>query len=661
MKVLNIAKILNIMNITEQIAEFLHQGKTVVIPGIGSFSSKQVDAHYDAATQTFYPTQQRIVFDRDYSGTNIMTQYIAEKECVSISTADQMWRNYVDALEQKLIKNGSHEFPGIGTLTKDASNYSFAAAEGTNSDNTLMHPIEGVVQYAPKAESRNPFAVFDTPFVSGNEPAPVAEMEPPEEAPVAEMEHAEPAKEEIEDVTQEPEQPVQEPIEEYHQEKVADFIKPAAPEPVETKEPEDVPETATAIAETPQQEPTQTIQEPTTTIDESATIAEPETSSTDATPLNDLKTLEKMQEEIIFTPDQSGKKKKRKIWPFILIIIILLLGGGAYCYFFQPDMVQSLLNRKSNPAPAATTTAPADIEQMVSDSVSTDSLNVDTLNVADETASEETTDAVETTDENTAANTTTTDESTPAQKSTAVASKNTPKCNAELDPLFSTANVFTFNTDLVTYQPEDIATYQGMVMTLMNGYLENYARSQHYSKAAEALKARANEYTGQRLNDLLTPATYSARRFLPYDDAITKYCHDALKMRKARQQKTVVQTELMDNAVLNRLLQEVVSANNITSDAVKAAPKANKPYRSTASYSTHSKRGYDVIAGFFVNKNYADRMASGLKQKGCDAYVIEIQQGYYVSMGSAESRTKAEAIYSHLKEWYRGDMSIKKF
>ena len=54
-------------------------------------------------------------------------------------------------------------------------------------------------------------------------------------------------------------------------------------------------------------------------------------------------------------------------------------------------------------------------------------------------------------------------------------------------------------------------------------------------------------------------------------------------------------------------------------------------------------------------------MATNLKKKGCDAYIIEVNQGYYVSMGSAESRTKAEALYAHIKEWYKGDISIKKF
>ena len=39
----------------------------------------------------------------------------------------------------------------------------------------------------------------------------------------------------------------------------------------------------------------------------------------------------------------------------------------------------------------------------------------------------------------------------------------------------------------------------------------------------------------------------------------------------------------------------------------------------------------------------------------------EKNDGYYVSMGSAPTRTKAEALYNHLKGWYDGDMAIKQW
>ena len=68
-----------------------------------------------------------------------------------------------------------------------------------------------------------------------------------------------------------------------------------------------------------------------------------------------------------------------------------------------------------------------------------------------------------------------------------------------------------------------------------------------------------------------------------------------------------------------------------------------------------------IIAGAYVNKSNADRQCIQLKSKGCDAYIINRYGMYYVSMGSAASRTEIEAKYDHIKEWYKGDVTIKKW
>lgn len=54
-------------------------------------------------------------------------------------------------------------------------------------------------------------------------------------------------------------------------------------------------------------------------------------------------------------------------------------------------------------------------------------------------------------------------------------------------------------------------------------------------------------------------------------------------------------------------------------------------------------------------------MVDRLKGYGCAAYIIEINHGYYVSMGSAKTRTLAEEKQRRAKEWYDGDISIKSF
>ena len=54
-------------------------------------------------------------------------------------------------------------------------------------------------------------------------------------------------------------------------------------------------------------------------------------------------------------------------------------------------------------------------------------------------------------------------------------------------------------------------------------------------------------------------------------------------------------------------------------------------------------------------------MTARLHELGSDAYIIEKNNMYYVSMGSAKNRTAAEALFKHIKSWYDGDIAIKQW
>ena len=69
----------------------------------------------------------------------------------------------------------------------------------------------------------------------------------------------------------------------------------------------------------------------------------------------------------------------------------------------------------------------------------------------------------------------------------------------------------------------------------------------------------------------------------------------------------------------------------------------------------------DAAICFYLNKNTAAKLTAKLHDLGCDAYIIEFSDMYYVSMGSASSQTAAEALYKHVKSWYDGDVVIKKW
>ena len=83
--------------------------------------------------------------------------------------------------------------------------------------------------------------------------------------------------------------------------------------------------------------------------------------------------------------------------------------------------------------------------------------------------------------------------------------------------------------------------------------------------------------------------------------------------------------------------------------------------KATAYTTKESKQRFDVIEGFYINKDTADKMVSRLHAQGCDAYIIEKNDGFYVSLGSASTYTKAEALFNHLKSWYDGDIAIRQW
>ena len=100
---------------------------------------------------------------------------------------------------------------------------------------------------------------------------------------------------------------------------------------------------------------------------------------------------------------------------------------------------------------------------------------------------------------------------------------------------------------------------------------------------------------------------------------------------------------------------------NSTEISIKEETHSDSYTEQSVFCTNESKQGFDVIAGFYINRNTANKMASRLKSQGFDAYIIEKNDAYYVSMGSAPTRTKAEALYNHIKSWYDGDISIKQW
>ncbi|KWW42326.1 MAG: hypothetical protein F083_230 [bacterium F083] len=522
------------MNITELIVDYVRQGHSVELTGIGTLNNRLQPARMDDSSQTFFAERHDISFSTATNGNDDIVRYLAETECVDMKIAQLMWKNYIDALNDKLQRTGSHQFPGLGELRSAGGSYSFACEADANTVGT-DGSIADVRHY--DTEGPDPFAAFDS-----------AEEEPQET--VAEPEPA---------PTPEP-TPVPEP------------------EPLPTVMPEPEPE-AKAEPE-PQPAPEPTASESAETQPLEATVQ-----PTDVTQMEKTDIFADLPQ----TENPEKPKKHRRGW-WLLLLLLLLLGGGYYGY------TRYFRNGEADPSQA---------------------------------------------------------------KETQGAS--THEWNGYEDQI----NIFTFNTDLLEYSADEHDANRNQIVRNMREYWAGFLNSRHYAHAQEYMEEAMSDYIDRRLVELFDHEGYSVQRFFSYDDYIHRFLYDELKGVKASHTRATIQGELMDYTLLDETLRRIVEANNLTASdvgkaAVKKTERKNTPVY-TAPMEKGSKQGFDVIAGFYTSQQSAMRMAARLKGLGCDAYIIDQNHLYYVSMGSAPTRTAAEALYKQITSWYSGSVAIKQW
>ncbi len=241
-------------------------------------------------------------------------------------------------------------------------------------------------------------------------------------------------------------------------------------------------------------------------------------------------------------------------------------------------------------------------------------------------------------------------------------------------------NSLTFNTDMLEYSGRDINRNTDQVCRTMADYVNAFLADQGYSNARPAMMDYVRQYADQRLNQLMG-TRMAVQRFIPYDDYVYQEAEPWLRKRYAYQSRGTVQGELMEQALMDQLLNRIIDDYGIMPDNAQPAtapaqPAAQQTAAATAQTTPkktatpdenpvyvyvekESKQGFDIVAGFYLNKATAAKMTARLHELGCDAYIIEKNEMYYVSMGSAPTRTKAEALYKHIKSWYDGDIVIK--
>jgi hypothetical protein len=241
-------------------------------------------------------------------------------------------------------------------------------------------------------------------------------------------------------------------------------------------------------------------------------------------------------------------------------------------------------------------------------------------------------------------------------------------------------NDLTYNCDALVYSNAEMMDNSGKVCVAMDAYISDFLAARNYRGGKAAMMDRVRQYADRRMNDMMGDR-YAVQRMLPYSDYITAHCEPWMRYSYASKVRGIVQSELMNLDLLNQMLDQLVGDLGMQQGekeytaaevqqvraqereaVVKKKPAVEEEPVVAPAYTTkESKQGFDVIAGFYINKATANKMASRLHAQGCDAYIIEKNDGYYVSMGSAPTRTKAEALFNHLKSWYDGDIAIKQW
>lgn len=678
------------MNITDLIVELLEKGQKVVMPGIGTLDTVQRTAYHDPATHTYYPAGRAIAFSEASDEECDIVKVLAERECINEEVAKQMWLNYIDALTDKVKRSGRHTFGRLGTLTcDDKRTFGFKMTEGLvlDADSKGEMPLQDVKTYDHEGEE-DPFARFDEEETPAQE-APAAEVEPepvqepvavPEPMPGKEESHWDESLKKLEDM--EKDMPTSDPKADERTEKErikaekkaeAERIKLEKKAAEQQRYEEEMLEKQRKEAEKREAEEKRKAAEEMRKAEERAEKerikaekqaeasrrkAEKEAAKADAKAEKErikaekkaaalaamaarenakaeaaarsnantdtakqaaaqLAQEERQRREAEKQATKAEKKaekerrraekkankdddKKRRIWPIILIILALLLLCGGAAYY--------LLSRNNGAKPATTT------------------------------------------------------ESTTHIDAPAV----TP---------------FTFNPDMIDYSGREIAEQGDMVCIYMRDYINTYLADRGFSSARVPMMDRIRQYANERLEQMLGER-FAVQRLLSYDDYIYNYNESFLKNRYARSCRGKVQSELMSYRALDDMLyrladelglqpgnggqktaaevQQVKADEQKTIERRKqAAPPTDSPVY--VYVEKGSKQGFDLIAGFYLNKNTAAKMTAKLHDMGCDAYIIEFNDLYYVSMGSASSQTAAEALYKHVKSWYDGDLVIKKW
>lgn len=616
------------MNITELLADFLRKGQSVEIPQVGQLVVKEAEAHYDENTSTFYPTRKAIeMLPCGNSDSNII-EHLAAKECISVSTAEKMWKNYCDALDSRFSTDGSCYLKGIGTIYKDDNGYRFEMSEEADlgGDVQQLQPVTGIKNYSSN-DNDDPFLKYEQPIQPIQEPEaarmvepePMPEPEPvrlvepepesvPEPEPVRLIEpEPEPEPEPIRLVEPEPEaEPEPEPVRLVEPEPEPETVQEPEPIRLVEPEPESEPEPEPIRMVEPEPEPVKEPEpEPESVAEETpAEIAEPQEQDTNDA-LNTLKQLDAIDHSDSSIESETKEPKKKKcrfgkalLWIFVILILLIACAAVIDHYFFESKG-----------------------RDYVSQYIPFIGENKENVVI--------------------------------------------PSFESDSNTIGLTMTDFLYSLDGLEFNDAELAECRNNILNTMDGYLTNYLKKRNQLKNKDAFIQTVGGFIDRKLDEELKEDEFHVQSLFNYEDYRRTEAMPFLKSLKLKRLSAAIQSELFSEDVINELLRSAVPDASLTEEPVVNKPTTNKPPVKKqepvkSQILTASKSGYDIVAGYYTNINSADVMCRLLKSKGCGAYIIEKNGGYYVSMGSASSHTEAQDLFNRIRQWYKEDISIKK-
>lgn len=711
------------MNITDLIVELLQQGQKVELPGIGTFDSVTQSPRHDAATRIYYPATRNIVFSDSTTGDNSIVKTIAGRECVGDDVAQQMWNNYIDALQDKMNRTGEHQFGNLGTLSKSGSGFAFNMTEGVviEAGSTNEKPLEEVKTY-DHSNSDDPFAQFDADMpavtvVQKPEPKPM-----PEPEPEPEVDEDDDQEEEEETLVDDTWQESLKKLDELPKSKAALKAEAKAEkarlkaEAKAEKERAKMRKRAQKDHDNAERQAEESREAAERREAEERRRAEEELRNAEERAEAERIRAEKEAEAALLRAERKVEEDRKKAEKRAAALAAVAASQAAKG---QPtvDPMAPVVGSEITELKEAQQESQREHERLIaSKQKEIEKAEKEAAKEAERRLKEE--KKLEKAAKKEAKRQAKAAGKEPqAMNSEATTDKEEKKRSkgwlwlllllllllagiaaflflkgrstgnhAVLDDLnrpskhlnLSKLNQFSFNTDLLVYNDRDMSRNSDKVCANMADYINNFLAENDYPSARVPMMDRVRQYSDERMQELMGNRM-AVQRFIPYEDYIYQSVEPWLRGKYPVDVRNTVQGELMDAELLEGMLQDVVDEYGLTPGGERSAAAqptapaetakpAAAPQKKTALpdddpvyvyVEKKSKQGFDIIAGFYLNKGTAAKMTARLHELGSDAYIIEKNEMFYVSMGSAPTRTKAEALYNHIKGWYDGDIVIK--